>query len=85
MGRKAFPRRSKGQAKRRDPDALAGKSEPSSSNLVVLPVSVWVSGIKRGKVWRQHGGPKQGGTTMPLGSEIVQLGADLTAIKKRSQ
>lgn len=26
--------------------------------LVVLPVQVWVSGLKRGKLWRRHGGEK---------------------------
>ena len=28
--------------------------------LVVLPLSVWVSGIRRGKVWRRHGGERPG-------------------------
>jgi hypothetical protein len=43
--------------------------------LVVLPVSVWVAGIKRGKGWRRHGGERPGRVRerTPRG-EIVERG-----------
>ena len=39
--------------------------------LVVLPVSVWVSGIRRGKSYRRHGGLKPGGARIPPRGDIV--------------